>query len=420
MSNLSNQLVIAEREQVARGIRQLLASPLISERTAPDLFDLVRRRREPIRQWFDYYCGWALVVEPRLGYARLVKVRSATDPSRPARRARSSRAPFDRRRYMLLCVIAAELLAVPVTTIGLLADRVSRATAADDIVATFDSASRAERMALVDVLRLMETYGVLEVVDGTTDSFVETAEAKVLYRVDSTLLLRLLAVPVGPSQLAVRPQEVAQRLDHVLDLVTCERRYGVAAGEQPGAVPVSEVQRNLWLRHSIFRRLADDPVLYFRDLSDQQRSYLASPTGRQLLRRAADQGGFTLEERAEGVLLVDTDAIATDSRFPDDASTAKVAALLLLDKLAGGPATTAQLEILMTELLARFPRWAMSYRDADGPAKLRADALAVLAEFRLTEVSDGVVFPLPAAARYTVGIARARGGNQADHEEAPS
>jgi uncharacterized protein (TIGR02678 family) len=402
MSNLSNQLVIAEREQVARGIRQLLASPLISERTAPDLFDLVRRRREPIRQWFDYYCGWALVVEPRLGYARLVKVRSATDPSRPARRARSSRAPFDRRRYMLLCVIAAELLAVPVTTIGLLADRVSRATAADDIVATFDSASRAERMALVDVLRLMETYGVLEVVDGTTDSFVETAEAKVLYRVDSTLLLRLLAVPVGPSQLAVRPQEVAQRLDHVLDLVTCERRYGVAAGEQPGAVPVSEVQRNL------------------RDLSDQQRSYLASPTGRQLLRRAADQGGFTLEERAEGVLLVDTDAIATDSRFPDDASTAKVAALLLLDKLAGGPATTAQLEILMTELLARFPRWAMSYRDADGPAKLRADALAVLAEFRLTEVSDGVVFPLPAAARYTVGMARASGGNQADHEEAPS
>jgi hypothetical protein len=94
--------------------------------------------------------------------------------------------------------------------------------------------------------------------------------------------------------------------------------------------------------------------------------------------------------------------------------------LLLLDKLAGGPATTAQLEILMTELLARFPRWAMSYRDADGPAKLRADALAVLAEFCLTEVSGGVVFPLPAAARYTVGMARASGGNQADHEEAQS
>ncbi len=421
MSNLSNQLVIAEREQVARGIRLLLASPLISERTAPDLFDLIRRRREPIRQWFDYYCGWSLVVEPRLGYARLVKVRPATDPSRPPRRARSSRAPFDRRRYMLLCVIAAELLAVPVTTIGLLADRVSRATAADDIVATFDSASRAERMALVDVLRLMETYGVLEVVDGTTDSFVETTDAKVLYRVDSTLLLRLLAVPVGPSQLAMRPQEIAQRLDQVFDLVTCERRYGVAAGGQPGAVPVSEVQRNLWLRHSIFRRLADDPVLYFRELSEQQRAYLASPTGRQLLRRAADQGGFTLEERAEGVLLVDTDAIATDSKFPDDASTAKVAALLLLDKLAArGPATSAQLEVLMTELLARFPRWAMSYRDADGPAKLLADALAVLAEFCLTEVSDGVVLPLPAAARYAVGAARASGRNQADSEGALS
>jgi uncharacterized protein (TIGR02678 family) len=88
MSNLSNQLVIAERDEVARGIRELLAHPLISERTAPELFDLVRRRREPIRQWFDYYCGWSLVVEPRLGYARLVKVGGACDPSRPARRVR--------------------------------------------------------------------------------------------------------------------------------------------------------------------------------------------------------------------------------------------------------------------------------------------------------------------------------------------
>ena len=92
VSNLSNQLVITEREELARGIRLLLASPLISERASPEGFDLVRRRREPIRQWFEYYCGWSLIVEPRLGYARLIKVRAAADPSRPARRTRSGRA----------------------------------------------------------------------------------------------------------------------------------------------------------------------------------------------------------------------------------------------------------------------------------------------------------------------------------------
>jgi uncharacterized protein (TIGR02678 family) len=420
VSNLSNQLAIVEREEAARGIRLLLASPLISERAAPEHFDLVRRRREPIRQWFDYYCGWTLIVEPRLGYARLVKVGTSADPSRPARRARSSRAPFDRRRYVLLCLTAAELLSVAAITIGLLADRLSRASASDPVIAPFDSAGRSERMAFVDVLRLLESQGVLEVVDGATDSFVDTAEAKVLYHVNSTLLLRLMAAPVGPSQLDVPPEEVALRLDELLTVVSHERRYGrpLEVGRRRGgssprgldgqsdAVPISDVQRNLWLRHSIFRKLADDPVVYRDELSADQRAYLASPTGRQLLHRAAGQGGFALEERSDGLMFIDTDAIATDSKFPDDSSTAKVAALLLLDKLQGAPATEAQLDFQAAELLARFPRWAMSYRDAEGPAKLRADAVAVLAEFGLARTDSDVVTPLPAAARYAVGAAR--------------
>ena len=405
MSSLTNQLVLAEREDVARGIRLLLANPLMSERASPESFDLVRRRREPIRQWFDYYCGWALIVEPRLGYARLVKVRAAADPSRPARRPRAGRAPFDRRRYVLLCLAAAELLAVPVTTIGLLADRVRHASATDPVVAAFDSASRAERMAFVDVLRLLESYGVLEVVDGSTDSFVESATAKVLYRIDSTLLLRLLAAPVGPSQLAVPAEEVPLRFGELLGLIARERRYGRMAGDGADIVPASDVQRNLWLRHSIFRRLADDPVLYLDDLSAEEQAYLASPTGRQLLRRAADQGGFSVEERAEGVLLIDPEGLATDSRFPDDAGTAKVAALLLLDGIEG-TATIEQLRISADALLARFPRWAKSYRDENGPAQLVSDALAVLTGFGLVKVAGGLVRALPAAARYAVGATR--------------
>ncbi len=408
MSVLSNQLAILEREEVARGIRLLLASPLISSRTAGDMFDLVRRRREPIRRWFDYYCGWTLIVEPRLGYARLVKIRPATDPSRPARRARSGRAPFDRRRYVLLCLVAAELLAVPFTTISLLADRISRASAADPVVAPFDSAKRAERMAFVDVLRLLESYGAVEVVDGATEAFVDTAAAKVLYRVDATLLLRLLAAPVGPSQLAVPAEDVPVRFDDLLSQVVLERRYGRTADDGSDAVPASETQRNLWLRHSVFRRIIDDPVLYLDSLSAEERAYITSPTGRRLLRDAADQGGFILEDRADGMMFIDPDALATDSRFPDDASTAKVAALLLLDSLTG-PSATEQLEIAAAGLLDRFPRWARTYRETDGCQQLVRDALAVLTGFGLVRVSGGLVFPLPAAARYAVGPVRAAG-----------
>jgi len=407
MSGLSNQLVIAEREEVANGIRLLLAGPLVGERVSPEAFDLIRRRREPIRKWFDYYCGWSVVVEPRLGYARLAKVGPASDATRPARRLRSGRAPFDRRRYVLLCVLAAELLTVPVTTVGLLADRVRSAVAADPVLDRFDTSHRAERMAFVDALRLLESYGAIEVVDGSTEAFVESATAKVLYRVDATLLMRLLAAPVGVSQLAVPVEEIAPRFDELLTLVSREQRYGTVTDQGDDAA-VSEVQRNLWLRHSVFRRLVDDPVVYMADLSPQERAYLASPTGRQLLRRAAEQGGFLLEERAEGIMLVDPDGLATDSRFPDDASTAGVAALLLLDILnaAGTAMTREQLGAEADRLLGRHPRWAKAYRGTDGAGELVSDAVAVLSGFGLVRVTGTLVRPLPAAARYAVGVTR--------------
>ncbi len=398
MSNLGNQLVIAERDDVARGIRLLLATPLVTEHTAPDAFELVRRRQVPIAKWFDYHCGWVLTVEPRFGYARLAKIRTEHDSTRPARRLRSGRTPFDRRRYTLLCVVAAELLSGPVTTIGLLADRVKQATATDPVLLTFDTAGRGERMAYVDVLRWLESYGALSVVDGNTESYVDSAEAKVLYRVDTTLLLRLLAAPNGASAQAVPPEEVGPGWAGHLDGLVAQNRYGAAEES------ASDTQRNLWLRHSILRRLFDDPVLYRDTLSDEQRRYLASPSGRQTLHRAAEQAGFVLEERAEGYLLVDPEAIATDRKFPDDSGTAGAAALLLLDALVAAPGglTGEQLQAEARARLHRFPRWAKTYRDGDGAARLVDDALAVLESFGLAERGTGRVRALPAAARYAV------------------
>ena len=92
MSNLANQFVIAERTDLARGVRVLLAKPLLRAASDPVDFELVRRRKEPLAGWFDYYCGWTLLVRP--GYARLVKVRTDPDDTRPARRSRTGRAPF--------------------------------------------------------------------------------------------------------------------------------------------------------------------------------------------------------------------------------------------------------------------------------------------------------------------------------------
>lgn len=394
MSNLGNQLVAAEQADIARCIRHLLARPLITAETDPELFELVCRRQTALVRWFDYNCGWTLAVEPRVGYARLVKVHAEVDGSRPARRPRSGRAAFDRRRYTLLCVVAAELMAGPSTTIGLLADRVVQATAADPVVPAFDTAARSERMAYVDVLRLLESYGVVRAVDGSTDSFVDSAEAKVLYRVDPTLLMRLLAAPHGPSQLDI-PAESGRFAD-LFDGLRYEPRYGMEQDR-------SDTQRNLWLRHSVLRKLVEQPVVYWADLTEEQRGYLASPTGRQIMRSAAEQAGFVLEERAEGMLLVDTDAIATDGKFPDDAAHAKVAALILLDSLnVAAGMTEEQLYSRAESLLCEWPSWGKTYRSDGGTQRLVNDALGVLVDFGLVRRDGDLVFARPAAARYAL------------------
>lgn len=406
MSNLANQLARQETEDVARGIRLLLARPLLTAADDADGFDLVRRRREPIARWFDYYCGWRLTVEPRLGYVRLAKVSDRPDDSRPARRQRSSRQPFDRRRYVLLCVAAAELLAGPVTTIGLLADRVVQATATDPDVPTFDPTRRPERSAYVDALTWLEARAAIRPVDGATETYLDHADAKVLYQVDTTLLVRLLAAPTPPSRLDIpRGDDRPYRPPSLADLLV-ERRYGDAPDPR---TPTSDTQRNLWLRHSIMRRLIDDPVVYRADLTDAQLGYLASPTGRRIVAQGVAQAGCVLEERAEGYLVVDPDAIATDMRFPDDVSHARVAALFLLDRLtaAARPVLRAELASEAERLLGRFPSWARAYRSEGGAQRLAADAVAVLSAFALaTARPDGSVTALPAAARYQVGQAR--------------
>ena len=406
MSNLANQLVIAERAEVARGIRTLLARPLLTEKDDPAAFELVRRRREPLTRWFDYTLGWSLVVEPRQGYARLAKARAygttGVTGDRPARRLRAGRAPLDRRRYVLLCATCAELLAMPVTTVGLLADRVVGALAADDALLPFDTAQRAERMAFVDVLRLLESFGAVTTLDGATDSYTESAEAKVLYRVQPDVLMRLLAAPGSPSRIAAAtgtaPEAVPGRFTELLAALTRERRYGAS---EDGA---SAAQHTLWLRHTVLRRLFDDPVVYRDELTGAQLGYISSLTGRQVLRRAAEQAGFVLEERAEGWLLVDPEAVATDEKFPDDASHAKVAALLLLDTIstADGGCTAARLTTEAENLLARFPGWGKAYRSEDGAARLAEDAVRILVRFGLVRSDNGLVTARPAAARYRV------------------
>ncbi len=441
-------------EDVARAVRMLLAEPLITAGADPDGYELVRKRRESLVQYFDNACGWQLIVDTHARFARLVKVIDRPDASRPARRRRSGKAPFDRRRYTLLCVICAELLTASATTIGLLAGRTVEATTADPELDAFDPTLRLERAAFVDALQFLESAGAVAAVDGLTDSYLDGADVKVLYRVDASRLMTLLSAPVPPSRIATAartgpldtpadrettaespaPETPAAEtpaaeapargtpaaetpagavtaatgtdpsgfdLDGLIGLLTYEQRYGEAA--DPAAI-VPDTQRNMWLRHSIVRRLLDDPVLYLEDLTEAQRDYLGSLSGRRFIRQAASDAGFDLEERAEGLLLVDPEAIATRDKFPDDRSNAKQTALLILDLLvaADAPLPDADLVGWTRGRLTRQPGWARSYQSEDGAPRLTREAVDVLIDFGLARRDDGLVRALPAAARYTL------------------
>lgn len=393
MSDLRSELDRERAAERAQAIRALLARPVLTRDTAAADFALVVRHRADLVAWFDTHAGWRLVVEPRAGYARLMKTSPRPPVDRPARRPRGARSPLDRRRYTLLCLVAAELLAGPVTTIGIVAERLAQASAVEPDIAAFDSSRHDDRRAYVDALLVLEELGVLAAVDGSTDAYLQHADAKVLYRVDSGRLVRLLAARQAPSRL---PDRDVAALVH-------EPRYG---GADDPAADVSDEQRNRWLRHSIVRRLLDDPVVYFSDLSDAQRAYAASITGRRMLRTAVADAGMLLEERAEGLLAVDPDALATDERFPASGSVAGQAALLLLDTVLAARPDPVGEEQLVGQLATRFaavPQWARTYRSDGGPQRLTGEALALLGRFGLVDRAGGSVRALPAAARYAIG-----------------
>ncbi len=167
-----------------------------------------------------------------------------------------------------------------------------------------------------------------------------------------------------------------------------------------------------WARHRVGRRLLDDPVVHLDELAAAERDYLTSLSGRRWARDRVNEAGFELEERAEGMLAVDTRRIATDATFPAPQGNAHQLALLLVDKLlptdeAGrrrlGRLDPQQLDRAVAAVLARFPSWARAARDDDGAARLSREAVDLLVGFGLVHRDpDGTVTARPALARYRV------------------
>ncbi len=410
----------------ARAVRLLLRHPMLTaERAAASSLpfpDLVANAASLI-QWFDEVTGWKLFIDDRRGFARLVKTGAFGDRSRPATSARSSRRPFTRRRYTLLCLLMALLEAAErQVTLRDITDAVSAATTALDDVGTFDPTQRDERAALIDAVLALAEVGVLTEKDARDDYIDQPGTANALYHVDSRRLSALLITPRAIAAASCvaevfhedryAPWDSVIAEDATAALPVWLRQSSVlppapASDEEDVGRPATETQRRLRVRHRLMRRLLDDPVLYYDQLTAAEREFLTSIIG-WAVRHLSDVG-FEIERRAEGWLLVDPDCIATDVTFPagEIGGNIKQAALLLLDALVAkaraiGSRTWARGEVteMIAALLARHPKWAAAYQ-GDSGRSLTREVLQLLASLQLLTSDELTVTLLPAASRYT-------------------
>jgi uncharacterized protein (TIGR02678 family) len=385
---LTDVLEAQRAEQRRRAVRTLLRQPLLAGKGADrERFTEVRRHAGWLAEWFTRETGWAVQTDHSV--ARLRKL--PAEQRDGTRGAVLGRQPFSRRRYVLACLALAALeRAESQVTLGWLVDRILGFARDDNLAAagiTFTMQTREERADVAAVARLLLETGVLSRVAGDEQAFVnDTGDA--LYDVDRAVLSVLLVARRGPSTVTAATQ--AERLR----AITAE------------VVPDTEDGRNRAIRHRLARRLLDDPVLYYAELTDDERSYLDRQRG-PLLKRLTGATGLIAETRAEGIALIDPTGEATDLGMPEEGTDGHATLLLaefLAERLRSGDRSPVPLTVLIRRMAALAAEHRSHWRkDATLPGSergLTVQAVRRLAALGLVRDGPDGVAPLPALARF--------------------
>ena len=170
--------------------------------------------------------------------------------------------------------------------------------------------------------------------------------------------------------------------------------------------PETDDARNREIRHRLARRLLDDPVVYYRDLTEEERGYLAGQRG-LLLRRLTEGTGFAAEVRAEGIALTDPAAEASDLGMPEEGTEGHFT-LLLAEYLAGAMRERPGAVVPLSELHQHMTRIAVHHKTrwrkgSDEPGAIREltdTGLRRLVALGLAKRTGTTAAPLPALARF--------------------
>jgi len=311
-----------------------------------EAFVLVRRHAGYLGDWFARHTGWTLIV--RSDSARLVKRPVETgDATRMAISPGSSRKPLTRDRYVMWCLLLTVLHEEGrQSTLRHLAEKtVSLAATMPEIRdqgIEYDLKTAVTRRALVCVIRMAITYGVLYRVGGHEDRFAQNASVDCLYNINPALLTDLLMLPTvkhsskQTNDGLKRPPEIA--------LPTSSARPSQKEGEADIQTvfdeeslerfldPLEDEIRPRQLEQRLIRRMLDDPVMYFEDLTEQEYQYFQAQRSR-LFEVIETATGLIAELRAEGVAMLDPIGDLTDVQMPDS-GTVGHATLLIAEYLS--------------------------------------------------------------------------------------
>lgn len=359
------------REDLRATVRSLLSQPLLRRAADPEGYERARRTLEPVQRWFSQTTGWAVVHDRPAALVRLMKTGSS-DATRPASEE------FTRRHYVLTCMLLAELVrAGRQTTLQRLAEHLRDATGAEPAIDTYDPKLLLERRMFIHVVRWLEQdVGVLRGRDrgaaGETRYLQTADQGDALYDVDDRALSVLLACPRSPSM-----------VDGPADL------------DEPPPIETDDALRQRRARR-VWRRLLDDPVVYFDDLAPDEHDWLIRSLRRVTER--LDELGLLLERRAEGVAVIDPTAELSDQPFPRANSTHAHAALLIAEWLSdarGAP---------LAEVRARVDGWRAAPVGArwkqETARETARGALRMLRRFDLVTIDGDRVRARPAIARF--------------------
>ncbi|HEX6360295.1 TIGR02678 family protein [Actinophytocola sp.] len=378
-------------------LRALLAKPLLTAGADDETLRLVRRHVADLREWLAAETGWRLVVDA--DSARLFKtVANSDDGTHPAREGKG-RPAFGRRRYVLLCLALSVLeRADAQITLGRLAEGVLVAAGEPELAdagVVFTLSRRDQRSDLVAVVRLLLRLGVLERVAGDEDAYL-TATGDVLYDVRRRVLAALLTGARGPSTIE-------------------EPGHGARLAELTSEpVPDTDDLRNRALRHRVTRRLLDDPVVYYDELTDDERGYLVGQR-HAITRRIEQATGLVAEMRAEGIAMVDPDDELTDVRMPEQRTDGHVTLLVaeFLARHGAGPVALDRLRAHVRAMAREHETyWRRGVTEPGADTELLAIALDKLRALRLVSDVPGeqAVIARPAIARYAVQAPTIRTG----------